>query len=156
MGRVVSAPEIVRTISETNVYRRVAINTIGLGVDGTAQRFLSTLAQANGGVYRSAEAGAAQTIRPAQPKRQATQQPQPKPDGQTFRPQRVIRRPMPPITGVRALAADAVGTRLKDNELVLGVAIDGHARAYPINMLTGPNREIINDQLAGHAIAATW
>ena len=42
------------------------------------------------------------------------------------------------------------------NELVLGVVVNGKARAYPINMLTGPAREIINDQLGGAAIAATW
>jgi hypothetical protein len=39
---------------------------------------------------------------------------------------------------------------------VLGVSIGDQSRAYPINMLTGPRREIINDELAGHAIAATW
>ena len=32
----------------------------------------------------------------------------------------------------------------------------GQARAYPINMLTGPSREIINDVLGGVPIAATW
>ena len=43
-----------------------------------------------------------------------------------------------------------------DDELVLGVVIDGEARAYPINMLTGPTREIINDELSDVVIAATW
>jgi hypothetical protein len=38
----------------------------------------------------------------------------------------------------------------------LGVEIDGQSRAYPINMITRPQREVVNDQLAGHAIAATW
>ena len=47
-------------------------------------------------------------------------------------------------------------TDLQDNELVLGVEIKGVARAYPINMLTGPSREILNDNLGGQAIAATW
>ena len=42
------------------------------------------------------------------------------------------------------------------NELVLGVVIGHQARAYPINMLTGPSREIFNDELGGQAIAATW
>ncbi len=46
--------------------------------------------------------------------------------------------------------------QIQPDELVLGVVIDGNARAYPINMLTGPQREILNDELAGHAIAATW
>ncbi len=47
-------------------------------------------------------------------------------------------------------------TDLRDNELVLGVEVNGEARAYPINMLTGPSREILNDVLGGQAIAATW
>jgi hypothetical protein len=42
------------------------------------------------------------------------------------------------------------------NELVLGVVVNGKARAYPINMLNGPSREILNDELGGTAIAATW
>jgi hypothetical protein len=36
------------------------------------------------------------------------------------------------------------------------VMINGESRAYPINMLTGPSREILNDRLGGTAIAATW
>jgi hypothetical protein len=39
---------------------------------------------------------------------------------------------------------------------VLGVVVGKEARAYPINMLTNPTREIINDKLGGRAIAATW
>jgi hypothetical protein len=42
------------------------------------------------------------------------------------------------------------------SELVLGLTLGGAARAYPINMLTGPQREIVNDELGGRAIAATW
>jgi hypothetical protein len=34
--------------------------------------------------------------------------------------------------------------------------VKGESRADPINMLTGPQREIINDRLGGRAIAATW
>lgn len=49
-----------------------------------------------------------------------------------------------------------VSNTIHDDELVLGVVIDGEARAYPINMLTGPTREIINDELSDVAIAATW
>ena len=41
-------------------------------------------------------------------------------------------------------------------ELVLGVVIGDQARAYPINMLTGPHREIINDTINRRPIAATW
>lgn len=42
------------------------------------------------------------------------------------------------------------------DELVLGVVVEGAARAYPIDQLTGPSREIINDKLGGRDIAATW
>jgi hypothetical protein len=50
----------------------------------------------------------------------------------------------------------ADGSLVKNEELVLGVVVGKEARAYPINTLTGPRREIINDQLGGQAIAATW
>ncbi len=52
--------------------------------------------------------------------------------------------------------ADAADVDISAAELVLGVTINGKSRAYPINQLTGPHREIINDELGGVAIAATW
>ena len=61
---------------------------------------------------------------------------------------------MRPITN--PTIASAADTEISDNDLVIGVEIDGQARAYPINQLTGPRREIINDELAGTPIAATW
>lgn len=54
------------------------------------------------------------------------------------------------------ISADKVTDQVTDKELVIVVVIDGRARAYPINMLTGPSREIINDVLGDRAIAATW
>jgi hypothetical protein len=42
----------------------------------------------------------------------------------------------------------------KDDELVLGVAINGEARAYPVGVLNG--REMVNDELAGTPILVTW
>lgn len=74
---------------------------------------------------------------------------------EAFRPQRVLDA-QPAIVDPEVLSADEVVHQVEDDELVLGVVLDGTARAYPINMLTGPSREIINDTLAGHAIAATW
>ncbi|GEM_PF-3589908 len=62
----------------------------------------------------------------------------------------------PPIVDAPIVAAGEVKDEVTDNELVLGVVVNGEARAYPINMLTGPSREIINDTLGGTAIAATW
>jgi hypothetical protein len=39
-------------------------------------------------------------------------------------------------------------------ELVLGVELDGEARAYSVSLLS--SREIVNDTLAGEPIAVTW
>jgi hypothetical protein len=76
-------------------------------------------------------------------------------DALDFRPRNVI-SPRRPIVDAPVLGASEVTDQVAPNELVLGVVIGTEARAYPINMLTGPSREIINDQLGGRAIAATW
>ena len=65
-------------------------------------------------------------------------------------------QPRPAITDAPTIAASDVTDQAADEELVLGVVVNGEARAYPINMLTGPSREIINDSLGGRDIAATW
>ena len=39
-------------------------------------------------------------------------------------------------------------------ERLLGVVIDGEARAYPLKMLS--RHEIVNDEVAGVPIAVTW
>lgn len=72
-----------------------------------------------------------------------------------FQPVRVL-GPQRPITDPPLIEAAQAGSRVTNNELVLGVTVEGQARAYPINMLTGPAREIINDTLGGVPIAATW
>jgi hypothetical protein len=77
-------------------------------------------------------------------------------DGDSFKPKVVIRKRFEPITEFDVLAvADAVG-KINDNELVIGVTAGGGSRAYPINMLTGPSREILNDTLGDVPLAATW
>ena len=76
-------------------------------------------------------------------------------DVDQFAPQSVI-RPQAPIVHPPFVAATEAQDQIEPNELVLGVVIDHQARAYPINMLTGPSREIFNDELGGQAIAATW
>ncbi len=73
-----------------------------------------------------------------------------------FNPKVVIPRAFPAITEAPMMSAEKAAQDLQDNEIVLGVVVNGRARAYPINMLTGPQREIINDTLGGRAIAATW
>jgi len=76
--------------------------------------------------------------------------------GEPFNPRTVIRRPFPAITKFPVVSADRAEGKIGDTELVLGVVVGNEARAYPINMLTGPRREILNDTLGGKPVAATW
>ncbi len=76
-------------------------------------------------------------------------------DRNRFDPQRVLGA-QPPIIEPPFVDADKANEQIHDNDLVLGVEVAGVSRAYPINMLTGPRREIFNDKLGDHFIAATW
>lgn len=57
-----------------------------------------------------------------------------------------------PIYDPRFLPASQAG--LRDDELVLGVAWGGAAKAYPISVLN--TREMVNDELRGIPILVTW
>ena len=81
----------------------------------------------------------------------ATQKPPPR-----FDPQIAIGYSFPPLTKVPFVATRKIGDKINPAELVIGVTVGKESRAYPINMLTGPDREIINDHLGGQPIAATW
>ena len=50
--------------------------------------------------------------------------------------------------------APASQVELQDEELILGVAIQGQAKAYPITVLR--HREMVNDELAGIPMLVTW
>lgn len=50
--------------------------------------------------------------------------------------------------------APAAEVSLDDEDLVLGVAWGGAAKAYPISVLRG--REMVNDELAGIPTLVTW
>ena len=50
----------------------------------------------------------------------------------------------------------AAAAPLEDGDLVMGVVLEGEARAYPVNYMMGPYNEAVNDTLGGTAIAATW
>ncbi len=50
--------------------------------------------------------------------------------------------------------APASEAALNDDELVMGVAIDGQAKAYPVSVLRF--REMVDDELAGWPILVTW
>lgn len=43
-----------------------------------------------------------------------------------------------------------------DDDLVMGVVVNGEARAYPVNYMNGPYNEVVNDKLGGQAIAPSW
>jgi hypothetical protein len=72
-----------------------------------------------------------------------------------FKPRQVVAA-VRAITGARISKPADLHNQVGDSDLVIGLVIGGAARAYPINMLTGPQREIINDDLGGRSIAATW
>lgn len=72
-----------------------------------------------------------------------------------FQPKTVL-SPRKAIVDAPFITADQVKNQVDDSELVLGVVVEGQARAYSINMLTGPAREIINDRIGETDFAATW
>ncbi|MDA1229291.1 MAG: DUF3179 domain-containing (seleno)protein [Planctomycetota bacterium] len=72
-----------------------------------------------------------------------------------FQPRHVLPR-QPAIVHPPMLSASQVTNQVTESDLVLGVVVNGEARAYPINMLNGPRREIINDTLGDQPIVAMW
>jgi hypothetical protein len=57
-----------------------------------------------------------------------------------------------PIYEPEFVPADQAG--YADDELVMGVAIDGEAKAYPVGLLN--SREMVNDELGGTPVLVTW
>lgn len=60
----------------------------------------------------------------------------------------------PVRTGLELVAAKDAS--LRDDDMVLGVAIGREARAYPVNLMWEPENEVLNDTLGGAPITATW
>jgi hypothetical protein len=54
------------------------------------------------------------------------------------------------------LIVPAAEAKVGDAELVIGVEIAGVARAYPVNLMWGPESETLNDAIGGVAVATTW
>jgi hypothetical protein len=77
------------------------------------------------------------------------------PSPKSFYPVKVVPRP-PLVKDFQILSVKQAVGKVDDDEIVLAVEINGEARAYPLNMMTGPEREVFNDSLGGRAIAATW
>ncbi len=61
-----------------------------------------------------------------------------------------------PMVGADYATADAVADTVTDEDLVIGLEVGGRAFAYPIKMLGGPQREIVNDEVAGVPFAVNW
>ena len=66
--------------------------------------------------------------------------------------------PMLPRDAIRPIYhpefVDAVDSPLQADELVMGVAIQGEAKAYPVSVLRF--REMVDDELGGLPILVTW
>lgn len=58
------------------------------------------------------------------------------------------------IDNPRFYSAEDADREYEPEELVLGVEIDGQARAYSVDLLS--SHEIVNDVVAGVPIAVTW
>jgi hypothetical protein len=58
------------------------------------------------------------------------------------------------VAGILISAADADAAGMSPGTRVLGVSINGDSRAYPIPYLS--SHEIVNDEVGGQLIAATW
>ncbi len=70
-----------------------------------------------------------------------------------------IRSGGPPKDGIPALTNPAFvkageAAFMKDGDRVLGVAVKGGAKAYPVKILNW--HEAVNDRIKGYAILATW
>lgn len=65
-----------------------------------------------------------------------------------------------PPDGIRAIddpqfeTAEAAAASLDPGERVIGVVINGEARAYPLPIMS--NHEIVNDVVGGQPVAVTW
>lgn len=72
-----------------------------------------------------------------------------------FKPIKLV-RPFPAIINPKNISADQAKKEIRAKELVIGVTVKGESRAYPINMMSRPTREIVTDTLGGKRIAVTW
>ncbi len=50
--------------------------------------------------------------------------------------------------------APATAVNLQNDELIMGISLQGQAKAYPVTVLQF--REMVNDELAGIPILVTW
>jgi hypothetical protein len=62
----------------------------------------------------------------------------------------------PPLVDFPVVRAGEATEEVRDEDYVVGIELDGQARAYPLNMLSRPERHVLNDTLSGRPIAVTW
>lgn len=58
------------------------------------------------------------------------------------------------ITKPEYLAVDEAGRSMSDDEVVIGLEIDGEYRAYPINYLN--DHELVREEIGGLPLLVTW
>ncbi len=75
-------------------------------------------------------------------------------DYQEFRGGGIARDGIPPIDSPKYTSVDSANRWIRDVEPVIALEIAGQARAYPIQILIW--HEIVNDELAGQAVAVTF
>jgi hypothetical protein len=73
-----------------------------------------------------------------------------------FRPDFLLYRPMDLNVDPPTIPAGQADGQVAEDELVLGIELDGEARAYPVNQLSGPENEVVNDIVAGRPIVLAW
>lgn len=66
----------------------------------------------------------------------------------------VARDAIPALTRPEFLSADQADRLLKRSERVLGVALNGEAKAYPLRILNW--HELVNDSLGGQPVLVSW
>jgi hypothetical protein len=64
--------------------------------------------------------------------------------------------PFRPVTDVPIVSRAVGDEKIDPMEYVLGVVVGGEARAYPVNMIAEPARELMNDVVGRRPIAVSW
>jgi len=74
----------------------------------------------------------------------------------TDRQRRQLHDPLTPLAGFPIVTAKSAELQIHDEDFVIGVELEGQARAYPINTMGKPESELLNDTLAGRPITVTF
>lgn len=68
----------------------------------------------------------------------------------------ILMSPLQPVETFPTIPVAEAGDRFHAEELVIGVTIDGESRAYPLNVIDSPDRNVINDRLGNEPILVVW